>query len=162
MSNPELQVRPHPPVEVRNENYPWINTPVKEVSSVAVKIDEITFLYGSIVGLNKSIQKISSQISPNESISLQRALFNSLPYLLSGKPHQGISKVENSNSENGVLLAASRNLTQEPFLLFAIEHEKKPTELPLVLRVGTGSAKNLPKTLGIMGIKQPGGQRRRN
>lgn len=158
----EVIVRPYSAIEVREEIYPWINTPLAAVHAIEVEMDNAAFIYGSIVGLNKSIRKIADSVTPADSASLQTVLFSGLPSVLSGTPHQGIGKVENSTLASGVLFTASRNLVREPCLLFAISNELEVTDLPLVLRTGVGNAKDLPKILSVMGIKQAGGKRRRN
>lgn len=162
MSNNVINVGQHRPIEVSHETYPWINTPGAEVSAIVVELGETAFLYGSIIGLNKSIRKVADSVPTEDSSSLQTVLFSSLPAILSGNPHQGIGKVENSDFVGSTLFTASRNIVREPSLIFTLADKKSRDELPLVLRAGVSTAKNLPRVLGLMGIKQAGGQRRKN
>jgi hypothetical protein len=162
MSNIEMLVIPHAPVTVSNDVYPWINSDHEQVPTVSVTlVDGTTFIYGSLVGLNHSIRKIADSVAASDSNSTQTALFMGLPSVLQGRPHPGISKVENSHLERSTLLVASRNLTREPSLIFAVDPSAAEDGTPTVLRAGIGTANEYPKILGIMGIRQAGGKRRK-
>lgn len=155
-------MRRHPTVEVSGENYPWINTPSAHISAVAVEVADSEFLYGSIVGLSNSVRKMAGSVTPADSASLQTVLFSGISSVLSGNPHSGIGKVENSSLANGVLFTASRNLIRAPSLIFAVESKSNDdTKLPLVLKAGIANAGDLPKVLTVMGIAQVSRRRRR-
>jgi hypothetical protein len=162
MSNNITGVSPHASIEVSDGVYPWMNTPLAEVPTVKVELDEVAFLYGSIVGLNKSIRKIADSVSIEDSSSLQTVLFSGLPSLLSGNPHQGIGKVEGTEFVGGTLFTASRNIIREPSLIFAVGDTDNRSGIPVVLRAGVSNAKSLPKLFAVMGIKQVGGRRRKS
>jgi hypothetical protein len=150
------------PVTMNQADYPWIagDSPI-QTFLVTLKTGT-KFRFGSIIGLNKTIEKIAAAVPSAESASTQTALFMGLPALLSGKPASGISRVENSKLPNSTLFIASRNLVSAAGLIFSVQAESDETRYPLVLRAGISTAKQRTRLLSVMGIHQPGGKRRQS
>ena len=155
---------PHAPVPVDDRAYPWLRVAFAEVPTVQVTLpDGKEFLYGSIIGLNNSIEKLADAVPEPDSTSAQAALFAGLPDTLVGLPHQGISKVENAaGASSSTLFVASRNIVRYTGLVFAVEPPADRRELPVVLRVGISVPKEHFRLLKIMGITPTSGHRRRS
>ena len=143
--------------------YPWIRPDSAEIPLSPVTLGDGTqFLYGSIVRLNRRIERISRNVSGVDSISAQTTMLMGLPSTLAGKPRQGISKVENSRLRSGRLLIASRNLIQSAGLVFVVESPADEDATPVVLRAGISYPHDRKRLLKIMGVNPIGGRRRKS
>lgn len=148
-------------LHIDRSQYPWIVSEETTIPTFLVALHDGTqFRFGSLIGLNTSIEKLADSVRPRESASTQAALFMGLPSVLQGQPASGISKVENSNLKNNTLFIASRNLVTAAGLVFAIQNREGGSGISTVLRAGISSAKLRPRLLSVMGIQQAGGKRR--
>lgn len=167
MSNPgnppAYEIAPHSGVRVDDEMYPWINQATAEVATVLVTLDDgPSFVYGSLIGLNRTIAKMADRVSVSDSESLQTALFNGLPSVLSGVPHSGISRVENSQHIDARLFVASRNLARLPGLVFAIDSRVADEKTPIVFRAGVTPPSEQSRLLGLLGVNAVRNRRRKS
>lgn len=151
---------PNTPLEIPKANYPWISETTVIPTFLVTLHDGTEFCFGSLIGLNKTVEKIAANISSSDSSSTQSALFMGLPDVLQGLPASGISKVENSKLPVSSLFIASRNLVRSAGLVFAIQTPEAASELPTVLRLGISTSSDRPRLLAVMGIHQTGGKRR--
>ncbi len=168
MSSPDTPVQPyevaaHSSILVDDDMYPWINTAPVEVPAVAVTLEDGTaFLYGSLIGLNNSVAKMADKVSQSDSEALQTTLFNGLPSVLKGKPHSGISRVENSQHLEARLFVASRNLARFPGLFFAVDPRVFDEITPLVFRTGLSTPSEQSRLLGLLGVNAVRNRRRKS
>lgn len=159
----QLHVSPSESIQVTDETYPWINTAQAEIPTIAVSLEDGTsFIYGSLIGLNKSIMRIAESVSPSDSVSLQTVLFNGLPSVLRGVSGSGMSRVENSQHLTSTLFIASRNLARMPGLIFAVKSSAENAELPVVLRAGVSSSAERTKLLRLLGVNALSNSRRKS
>ncbi len=152
------------PLEVSQADYPWLSANETTIPTFLVTLNDGTkFRFGSLIGLNGTVEKIAKSVAQTESMSTQAALFMGLPNVLKGQPASGIIKVENSSLPRGTLFVASRNLVTAAGLIFAIQRpEITEPDQAIVLRAGISTAKLRPRLLEAMGIRQAGGKRRQS
>lgn len=156
-------VEPYALRPVSSDTYPWINVESTEIPTVLVTlVDGTEFQYGSIVGLNGGIRKIADKVSEDDSERTQRAMFMGLPSVLNGARHQGIRRAENSRLIGGTLFIASRNLVQQPSMVFSVESSESDRLPDTVLRAGSSHANDLDRLLRMMGTRPVGGRGRRS
>lgn len=160
---PAYETTPHSRVHVDDEMYPWINQASAEVATVLVTLDDgSSFVYGSLIGLNRTISKMTDRVSAADSASLQTALFNGLPSVLSGVPNSGISRVENSQHIDARLFVASRKLARLPGLVFAIDSRTTAEKTPIVFRAGVAPPSEQSRLLGLLGVNAVRNRRRKS
>ena len=168
MSSPDrlvqaYEVAPHGSIRVNDGTYPWINTASADVPTVSVILDDGTsFLYGSLIGLNRTVAKMADKVPVSESENLQTVLFNGLPSILRGVPTPGVSRVENSQHIDARLFVASRNLARFPGLVFAIDPRLADEKTPVVFRAGVIPASEQGRLLGLLGVNAVRNKRRKS
>ena len=144
-------------------NYPWINSEVATIPTFLVTLsDDTQFRFGSLIGLNGTIEQISHSVSRTESSSAQSALFIGLPTLLKGLVSPGISRIGDSKLPNCTLFIASRNLASLAGLVFAVQSAESRHEPSIILKAGISNPSDQSRLLRVMGIRQPGGRKKRS
>lgn len=144
---PQLEV-------VKANDYPWIDAESAGIPTFLVKLQDGTeFRFGSLVGLNGTIEKIADEVSRKDSASTQDILFTGLREVLHGKTASGISEVENYRTGRIPLFFASRNLMSEAGLIFTTPPQESGSDPQTVLRVGISTPKQRHKLLGVIGIQ---------
>lgn len=155
-----LEVLPSTPFVVSRESYPWISESAAEIPTSEVTLaDGTRFKYGSIIGLNSSLEKFASNVPPENSLKCDRSLFQVLPNMLNGQTHPNMDQVMNQ-MEGTKLYKTGKFGPDAGRLYFAIERIEGE-ELPLVLRVAICRHKEQSK-MGVIITKQKHGNVRKH
>ncbi len=148
---PDLNVEaiePGKSILLTPEQLPWITKNEIVVPTVLVHTTEgLTFRYGSTVGAHSSVERLAHQVQPPQSISAERTMFKSLPFLFKGKKPPHIDHVSDINAAWPVSKVAKVG-ADAPRLFFTWFNDDK--NQPVVLKLAIAGHKKQDELLGVL------------